>query len=898
MSDRRAGGLGERVLVLAPTSRDAVATRDLFADAGILGLVCPSIDDVCREIDAGAGAAVVTAEAVIGDADGRLAGTLADQPPWSDLPLIVLTPPGPDSPKLLCALEAIGPMTLVKRPVQVSTFVSAVRSALRDRRRQYAVREFLLERERYRVTLSSIGDAVIATDAAGRVTFLNPVAESLTGWPAAEAIGRPLTDVFHIVNESTRHAVENPVQHALAKGVVVGLANHTILVARDGTERPIDDSAAPIRAGGEVIGAVLVFRDITERHRAEADLRRSEERHRVLVNATSDVVYRMSAGWEEMYPLDGRHLVASNTEPIRDWMERNLPPTERPRVRAVIDRAVRDKQPFDLEHRVLRTDGTIGWTLSRAVPILDAAGKIVEWFGTARDVTDQKRAEEELARVTAESERRRRLYETILSATPDFVYVFSLDHRVLYANDALIAMWGRGHDGAIGKTFLEIGYEPWHAEMHDREIDQVRATGQPVRGEVPFAGAYGRRIYDYIFVPVLGADGEVEAVAGTTRDVTERKGMEDALRGADRKKDDFIALLAHELRNPLAPIRNGLQVIRLSDERAVRDRAQRMMDRQIAHMVRMIDDLLDVSRITRNKMELRRARVALADVVGTAVDTARPAIEEAAHNLTIDLPILPVYLDADLTRLSQVLSNLLTNSAKYTERGGKILLTAASRSGWVEVTVRDTGIGIPAEALPTIFDMFSQVDRSVERATGGLGIGLALVKGLVEMHGGAVEARSGGQGMGSEFTLTLPVLTGAAEPAGSETTTPPSAPRRILVVDDNRDGAESLAMMLQLLGSEVAVAFDGLDAIAQAEQFRPEIVLMDVGMPKLDGLEATRRIRARPWGSGIRVVALTGWGQDADRERSREAGCDGHLVKPVNLPDLQQLLGELRGNGG
>ena len=800
-------------------------------------------------------------------------------------------------------------MTLVKRPVQVSSLVSAIRATLRDRRRQYARRDDMadrqraadalrVEREKYRVTLSSIGDAVIATDTAGRVTFLNPVAESLTGWPVQEATSRPLTDVFHIVNEATRSPVENPALRALAQGVVVGLANHTILIARDGTERPIDDSAAPIRADGGVGGAVLVFRDITERHRAESELRQSEERYRVLVNTTSDVVYRMSADWSVMNPLDGRGLVPSASGPTRDWIHINVPAFEHPRVWDAINRAIESKSTFELEHQVNRPDGTLGWTLSRAVPILDADGNIVEWFGTARDVTDQKLAREELARVTAESDRLRRLYEAILSATPDFVYVFSLDHRVLYANDALIRMWGRGHDGAIGKTFLEIGYEPWHAEMHDREIDQVRATKQPIRGEVPFNGTHGRRIYDYIFVPVIGADGEVEAVAGTTRDVTERKGMEDAIKEADRKKDDFIALLAHELRNPLAPIRNGLQVIRMSKDRTTRDRSQRMMDRQLTHMVRLIDDLLDVSRIGRNKMELRRVRVSLADVVGSAVETARPVIEEAGHEMTVVLPQYPVFLDADLTRLSQVFSNLLTNSAKYTERGGKIRLSAEPRDGGVSVSVRDTGIGIPAEALPRIFNMFSQVDRPTERSAGGLGIGLALVKGLVEMHGGTVTARSEGQGRGSEFIVALPMLayvSEIAEAASGETASGPGVKRRVLVVDDNRDGAESLSEMLLLFGHEVRTAHDGLEAVEAAEQWRPEVILMDLGMPKLNGLEATQRIRAKAWGREVAIIALTGWGQDADRERSRAAGCDGHLVKPVNLPDLEKVLEQLSG---
>jgi CheY-like chemotaxis protein len=314
-------------------------------------------------------------------------------------------------------------------------------------------------------------------------------------------------------------------------------------------------------------------------------------------------------------------------------------------------------------------------------------------------------------------------------------------------------------------------------------------------------------------------------------------------------------------------------------------------------MVRLIDDLLDVSRVSRNKMELRRARVSLADVVNSAVETARPLIDAAGHDLSLSLPPRPVYLDADLTRLAQVFSNLLTNSAKYTRPGGRIWLSAERRGDRVAVAVRDTGIGIPADALPNIFDMFSQVDRSIERSTGGLGIGLALVKGLVEMHGGTVAAESAGEGRGSTFTVSLPVLAGQPQPedavAGPEGARGPG--RRILVVDDNRDGAESLAMMLRLLGHEVRTAHDGLEALEAAKGFQPEVVLMDVGMPRLNGLEATRRLREQPWGKDLVVIALTGWGQEGDRERSREAGCDGHLVKPVNLPDLQKLLDDLAG---
>lgn len=393
-------------------------------------------------------------------------------------------------------------------------------------------------------------------------------------------------------------------------------------------------------------------------------------------------------------------------------------------------------------------------------------------------------------------------------------------------------------------------------------------------------------------------DGTPLHMRGVSLDMTQRRRDEEALRAADRKKDDFLALLAHELRNPLAPIRNGLQVLRLTRDPEVRERSQQIMERQLGHMVRLIDDLLDVSRINRNKLTLQLGRITLADVVGSAVETARPAIDAAGHTLFVELPSEPVLLDADLTRLAQVFANLLTNSAKYTERGGRIVLTARREGDEAVVSVADTGIGIPGDFLHSIFDMFSQVDRSIERTTGGLGIGLALVKGLVEMHGGTVTAASGGPGRGSEFTVRLPAVplrTQAAPGPQAAGRGPEAGPkRRVLVVDDNQDSAESMAEMLRLFGNEVAVAHDGLEAVARAAEFRPQFILMDVGMPRMGGLEATRRIREQPGGDLPFIIALTGWGQDSDRRLSKQAGCDAHLTKPVNIDELRQLLVEPR----
>lgn len=502
------------------------------------------------------------------------------------------------------------------------------------------------EQERLRVTLASIGDAVISTDSEGRVTFLNPVAESLTGWTTAEASGVSLSEVFRIVNEETRRSVENPALRALREGVIVGLANHTILIGKDGSERPIDDSAAPIRdAKANTIGAVLVFRDITQRQRTE------------------------------------------------------------------------------------------------------------------------------------------------------------------------------------------------------------RETAQLYRD----------------------------------------------LREADRRKDEFLAMLAHELRNPLAPIRSALAVMRRAgNDTQIAEESRGIVERQVVQMVRLVDDLLDVSRITRDKLELRKARVDLASVITNAVETASPAIEQAGHELTQEIPSVSIFLEADPTRLAQVFANLLGNSARYTPPGGRIWLSAEARVGEVLVRVRDNGIGIDAEHLPHIFDMFSQASPLLAGSQGGLGIGLTLVRQLVELHGGTVEANSDGVGRGSEFIVHLPTADPPPPIPETSAKTEPSLPpcaRRILIVDDNRDAADSLATMLRLMEHTTCVAYDGQEALKAAEAFLPEVALLDIGMPRMNGYEAARQMRKQPWGRGLTLIALTGWGQEADKRKALEAGFDHHLTKPVEIAALEKLLG-------
>jgi len=384
-------------------------------------------------------------------------------------------------------------------------------------------------------------------------------------------------------------------------------------------------------------------------------------------------------------------------------------------------------------------------------------------------------------------------------------------------------------------------------------------------------------------------------------DVTERKQLENDLRKvaadlseANHRKNEFLATLAHELRNPLAPIRTGLELIRMAvhDPVVVED-TRSMMERQTQQMVRLIDDLLDLSRITQGKLNLRKARVELAAVLHNAVDAIRPFIAEAGHRLLVDLPDEPILLDGDPNRLAQVFSNLLSNAAKYTKDGGTIRLTAAVEDGVTVVTVQDDGIGIPAEMQHRIFEMFAQIDRAIEAGYTGLGIGLTLVKRIVELHDGSISVRSEGTNRGSEFTVRLPLAPAVPPPsvahAAADLNEKPRA-RRVLVVDDNKAAAEMLAKVLKIMGNDVRLAYDGLEAIQSAEEFRPNLVLMDLGMPKCNGFEAARQIRERSWSENLTLVALTGWGQDEDKQRSIEAGFDYHLTKPAEPAAIQQLL--------
>ena len=365
------------------------------------------------------------------------------------------------------------------------------------------------------------------------------------------------------------------------------------------------------------------------------------------------------------------------------------------------------------------------------------------------------------------------------------------------------------------------------------------------------------------------------------------------LAAADTRKNEFLATLAHELRGPLAPLANVVEVWNRTHDPVMLARARETMQRQLGQMVRLVDDLLDLNRITHNRLELRRSRVALADVVQQAVEASRPLCDALEHELRVLLPAEPIWLNADPVRLAQVVGNLLSNACKYTDRGGELSVTATLEGGDAVIAVRDNGIGIPAEKMDAIFGMFMQMDHSLDKAQGGLGIGLTLVNEFVELHGGTVSARSAGRGQGSEFVVRLPVLA-ESEPVTPGAPSPPVVPmpsgHRILIVDDNEDSAVTLSMLLQLEGNDTFIAHDGIAALEAAEKYRPDVMLLDLGLPRLNGHDVCRRVREQPWGKEIVIIAVTGWGQEEDRRRSRDAGFDGHLVKPVDRAALAQLL--------
>jgi PAS domain S-box-containing protein len=712
---------------------------------------------------------------------------------------------------------------------------------------------------------------------------------------------------------------------------------------RDGHWIHLEDRAVVVRdSAGKPLRWIGCAMDVTERKVAEEKLKESEARYRTLTEAMPYAVWQTDPQGRVEYANAYCHdytgiKTGENLE--RGWVSL-IHPDDAQVAKEQRERSLRTGERIEMEHRMRRWDGEYRWFHAIGVPVKDAENRVVKWVGAGIDIHEKRTAE---AALRASEQRLRLLWQAaaVLLTTdqPDAMLqgVFAqlgphlgLDLFFNYMVDEsgkslrLESYAGISADAARSISRLEFGEPVCGTVALTREPAIIIANVQQSPAtEVRLIRSLGALAY--VCHPLLVGDRllgtlsfasctrdgfdpeELEFLQTVSQYVTiayERLQLVRRLQEADRRKDDFLATLAHELRNPLAPIRNAVQVLKTkgpAEPELVWSRE--VIDRQVGQMARLLEDLLDVSRITRNRLELRKSRVTLASVVETAVETSRPLIDRRGHQLTVALPGESVLLDADPVRLAQVFSNLLNNAAKYTPNGGRIRLGAeltAGRAGSpreVVVSVNDTGMGISPEMLPRIFVMFSQAQPALDRSESGLGVGLALVKGLVEMHGGHIEATSAGAGKGSTFLVRLPVLVETIIDdrgrTADEGVTSQGPKWRILIVDDLKDSADSLAMLLGLLGHEVHAAYDGEEGVAAAEKLRPDVVLLDLGMPKLNGYDACRYIRQQPWGKDMFLIAVSGWGQESDRRRAEEARFNRHMLKPVDPSELMKVIESL-----
>jgi PAS domain S-box-containing protein len=635
-------------------------------------------------------------------------------------------------------------------------------------------------------------------------------------------------------------------------------------------------------------------RESEERRAAEQQAKEANRRVTTILQSINECFFVLDHNWRFSYVNEAaeRYFRRPKEALLGRVVWEEFPETLGSPLEANYHKAVKERVPVHFE---VQSPVSKRWLNIHTYPSDEGLTVIFS------DITRRKVAQEAAERSAA-------FLRIVADSAGVAIAYFDKGCRYRFVNRRYVELLGSPDQQAIGHTLPEVHSADTYKRMQPL-IEQAIA-GEPFTREIAMPlNAHGERHLIVTFRPDLTESGEVRGAVIAISDITDRVNAERALREADRRKDEFLAILAHELRNPLAPILNSVRLLRLEptqdpQQRHVRD----IVDRQVRHMARLVDDLLDVSRITLGRINLHRELSTIDAVIANAVEASRPLIDASRHELTVRLPPAPVYLQADVTRLAQVFLNLLNNAAKYTPPGGKILI-----EGWVDgedllVRVKDTGVGIPPEMLSHIFDIFTQVDLSLERTQGGLGIGLTLANRLVEMHGGTLQAHSEGLGKGSEFVVRLPVSTPPAHPERKRARREMparQAKRRVLVVDDNIDAAESLTLLLQSAGHETLMAHDGIEAVEAAAAFHPDMVLLDIGLPRLNGYEAARRIRAQPENDSLVLAALTGWGQDEDKRQSLEAGFDLHLTKPVDPVLVLELaenpaavLAEARQQGG
>jgi PAS domain S-box-containing protein len=635
--------------------------------------------------------------------------------------------------------------------------------------------------------------------------------------------------------------------------------------------------------------------EVAHRKRVEQALREAEEYLRLMVESVKDfaiftvdpqgLVVTWNPGAERLFGYPEKEILGQQLATLFTPEDRaaGVPEQE------IATAAAKGRSSDERWHQC--KDGGRFFASGVLAPIFDEENKLRGFTKIARDITERKEAEEAVREAAV---RLKAIVETAVDG------IITIDERGLIEsiNPAAERIFDYTHDEVVGRNIAMLMSDPERGQ-HDHYLhDYLRTGRQKIIGTI--REVRGLRKDKSVFPMELAVSetrlGTRRIFTGIVRDITEYQRIVEALKDADQRKDQFLAMLAHELRNPLAPISNAVQIMQLEGPNGPSFQwSTEVIADQIKHMTRMVDDLLDVSRITRGKVDLQKETITLADVVDLAFEASRPTIDAYRHQLSVVLPDEPIVLEVDPPRLAQVLSNLLNNAAKYTDEGGQISLTAEKLDHEVVIRVRDSGIGIAPEILPKVFELFTQADQTLSRSRGGLGIGLTLVRSLVEMHNGRVTAHSAGLGQGSEFLVRLPLARHSNSGTAAVTDINPQMDeelprRRILVVDDNRSNAQSLDLLLRALGQEVYLAFEGSEAILLAQKHRPEVILLDIGLPVMDGYEVARRCRENARFDGLTLVAMTGYGQESDRLRSQEAGFDAHLVKPVKLDQLRLLL--------
>ncbi|RYY76258.1 MAG: PAS domain S-box protein [Gammaproteobacteria bacterium] len=767
------------------------------------------------------------------------------------------------------------------------------------------------ESDWFTLILNNIKDyAVITMDIDRNVTAWRAEAENITGWTAHDIVGKKI-DLMFTPEDRERGQPAIEAQTALDVGRAKDQRWH---MRKDGTRFFADGVMVPLKhSDGEIRGLAKIFKDGTQSKNFEEELKASEERYRTLFNSIDEgfaLIEMMFDG--HGIPIDYRFLDVNRTFEAQTGLA------------SVIGKTARELIP-NLEPHWFETYGNVALT-GESIRFTEESDSLGRWFsvyatrvGGERsrnvvllfsDITERKRAEAEREELLSKLQIAHDQMADVFHQAPAFMCTLKGPNHIFdMVNDQYRQLVGwRELDGKEVREALPEVIE----QGYIRILDDVFETGKPfigkdakVRLQRLANGESEERVVDFVYLPLKDIDGAISGILAHGIDITDRKRAEEDLRRlalglseADRRKTEFLATLAHELRNPLAPIQNGLEVLRLSEDNAAAVRRVRgIMQRQVSHMTHLIDDLLDVARITSGKVELKKERVTLATVVASAVETSMPLIESNNHHLKVKIPDHEVVLNIDPARVSQVIGNLLTNAAKYTPKGGHIALSVEVIDQTVELKVIDNGVGIPADQLINIFDMFTQVGRNMSLAQGGLGIGLSLVKHLVQLHDGTIEAKSEGAGLGSTFVISLPLGSEKPESSDNLTSSHDDIHRknvlRILVADDNEDAALTLSTLLELNEHVTHVVHDGLSALKAVEDLRPDVAVLDIGMPGLTGFEVAERIKKSPHLKNTFLIALTGWGTEDDRKKSKEAGFDYHLTKPAGFAEVQDILNSM-----